>query len=96
MDPIDLALRRRPRTNSIVFLVLWAVTVVLIFFGAPFWSVILLGILGSYFALRDWRPIRKRAREAFVISSDSNRKAVTEDKMEISADRKGKDRGDAV
>jgi hypothetical protein len=83
--------------NSIISVLLWCCGIALVFFGAPFWSVLLVGLLGSYFALRDWRTVRPLAREAIVPSHpDADVQALIDGKMEISEYRQRKENGDAV
>jgi len=55
--------RRRLCLNNLVALVSWRVNLALILTGAPLWSALLVGVLGSYFLLRDWPVICAVARE---------------------------------
>jgi hypothetical protein len=94
---IDAKAGKRIRLNSIIFVLLWFCGIGLIFFGAPFWSVVLVGVVGSYFALRDWRTVRSLAREAIVPShADADVQALIDGKIEIPQYRKRKEKGDAI
>jgi hypothetical protein len=93
---IDANASKRIRVNSIVSGLLWCCSIALIFFGAPFWSVLLVGVVGCYFALRDWRTVRSLARETIVPGHpDADVQALIDGKIEISEYRK-KEKGDAV
>lgn len=83
------------RFNSIIYLLLWCGGIGLIFLSAPFWSVLLVGVVGSYFALRDWCTVRSLAREANS-HPDADVQALIDGKIEISEYRKRKEKGDAV
>jgi hypothetical protein len=94
---IDSKARKRLRFNSIIFLFFWCCGIGLIFFKAPFWSVLLVSVVSSYFALRDWRTVRSLARKAIVPSHpDADVQALIDGKIEISEYRKRKENGDAV
>jgi hypothetical protein len=94
---MDAAAGKRLRLNSIISVLLWCCGISLIFFSAPFWSVLLVGVMGSYFALRDWRTVRSLAREVIVPSHpDADVQALIDGKIEISEYRKRKEKGDAV
>ena len=82
---IDMKADKRLGVNSIICILLWCSGIVLILFGAPFWSVLLVGVVGTYFALRDWRTVRSLAREAiFPRHPDSDVQALIDGKIEIS------------
>ena len=94
---IDANASKRLRVNSIVSGLCRCCGMALIFFGAPFWSVLLVGVVGSYFALRDWRAVRSVAREAIVPRHpDADVQALIDAKIEISEYRQRKGKGDAV
>ncbi len=94
---IDAKAGKRPRLNSIIFILVWLCGIGLILFSAPFWSVLLLGVVGSYFALRYWRTVRSLAREAILPSHpDADVQALIDGKIEISEYRKRKENRDAV
>jgi hypothetical protein len=94
---IDAKAGKLPRLNSIIFLLLWLCGIGLILFGAPFWSVLLVGVVGSYFALRDWRTVRSLAREAILANHpDADVQALSDGKIEISEYRKRKENRDVV
>lgn len=94
---IDAKAGKRIRLNSIIFVLLWCCCIGLIFLSAPFWSVLLVGVVGSYFALRDWRTVRPFAREAIAPSHpDADVQALIDGKIEISEYRQRKGNGDAV
>lgn len=92
---IDAKTGKRLHFNSIISVFLWCCVTALIFFGAPFWSVLLFGVVGSYFALRDWRTIRSLAREA-TGHPDADVQALIDGNIEISEYRKRKGEGDAA
>jgi hypothetical protein len=93
---IDARAGKHLRVNSIIFVLLWCCGIGLILFRAPFWSVLLVGLVGSYFALRDWRTVRSLAREAIASGHpDADVQALIDGKIEISEYRKGKDSGAA-
>jgi hypothetical protein len=94
---IDAKAGKRLRVNSIVSVLLWCYGIALIFFGAPFWSVLLVGVVSSYFALRDWRTVRSLAGETIVLGHpDADVKALIDGKIEMSEYRQRKKKGDAV
>ena len=69
----------------------------MVFMGAPFWSVLLVGVVGSFFALRDWRTIHSIARESIVPGhSDPDVQALIDGKIDVSEYRRRKERADAV
>lgn len=88
---------KRLHLNSIISVLLWCCGIALIFFGAPFWSVLLVGVVGSYCALRDWHTVRSLAREVIVPGNpDADVQALIDGNIEISEYRKRKEKGDAV
>jgi hypothetical protein len=94
---IDATADKRLSLNSIISVLLWCCDIVLIFFGAPFWSVLLVGVVSSYFALRDWRTVRSLAHEAIVSGHpDADVQALIDGNIEKSEYRKRKEKGDAV
>ncbi|MBT0571708.1 hypothetical protein KIK84_15385 [Curvibacter sp. CHRR-16] len=93
----DAKAGKRIRLNSIIYILLWCCGITLIFVGAPFWSVLLVGVVGGYFALRDWRTVRSLAREAIAPRHpDADVQALIDGDIEISEYRKRKENGDAV
>ena len=94
---IDPKTRKRLRLNSIICVSLWFCGIALIFLRAPFWAILLVGVVGSYFALRDWRTVRSHAREAIAPGHpDADVQALIDGKIEISEYRQRKEKGDAV
>lgn len=94
---IDASASKRLRINSFVSGLLWCCGIALILFGAPFWSVLLVGGVGCYLALRDWRTVRSVAREAIVPGHpDADVQALIDGKIDVSEYRQRKERGDAV
>ena len=93
----DANARQRVRLNSIVSIFFWCCVTALTFFGAPFWSVLLFGVVGCYFAFRDWRTVRSLAREAVASGHpDADVQALMNGSIEISEYRKRKENGDAA
>lgn len=94
---IDMKADKHLRFYSIICVLLWCCGIALILFGAPFWSVLLVGVVGSYFALRDWCTVRLLAREAiFPSHSGADVQALIDGKIDISEYRQRKEKGDAV
>lgn len=55
--------RSRVQRNSVASIVLWVAMMAMLLVGAPFWSTVLVGTAGAFFALLDWRIVRHAARE---------------------------------
>jgi hypothetical protein len=92
MPQVNLKTRRRLRLNNIVALLSWCLNLALLFTGAPLWSVLLIGVFGSYFALRDWRVLRSLARESILPSHpDQDVQALIEGSIDISEYRRRKE-----
>jgi len=64
MNYITPSDRARLRSSRINVALSWLACVALIFLGAPFWAPFWVGVIGSYFTLRDFRTIRALARKA--------------------------------
>ncbi len=83
---------KRLRLSSAHCLVLWVLVVSMVFLGAPFWSVLLVGVVGSFFAVRDWRIIRSLAREAVIPGHpDPGVHALIDGKIDVSDYRRRKE-----
>ena len=86
----------RLRLNTIIFLLLWCCSVALAFFGASFWSVVLIGVVGCYFALRDWRTVRALARANMAPEHHhADVQALIDGSIEIAEHRRRKESGNA-
>lgn len=94
---IDANASKRIRVNSIASGLLWCCGIVLIFVGAPLWSVLLVGVVGCYFALRDWRTVRSAAREAIVPGHpQADVQALIDGRIETSEYRQREEKADGV
>jgi hypothetical protein len=97
VNRIDPIIRKRLRQSSVIYLVLWGLSLALIFLQAPFWSVVVIGVVASYFAVRDWRTILPLSREAVSPPHpDPDVQALVDAKIDISEYRRRKEAGDAV
>lgn len=63
--------RKRSAWISAVFVIIWIVVAGLVYFGGPMWLVVVLGVAGSFLALKDRASIRGSARIA-VLKSESD------------------------
>jgi len=94
MRHMDPELRRRLRHSSVISAVLWVLVIALIFFQAALWSILVAGIVGSYFALRDWRVIRRLAHDHLAPPhADEDVRALIDEKIGISEYRQHKEKG---
>jgi hypothetical protein len=97
VNQIDPIIRRRLRQGSAIYVVLWGLGLALIFLNAPYWSVVLVGVAATYFAVRDWRTVVPLAREAiFPAHRDPDVQALIDGNIDISEYRQRKEKGDAV
>jgi len=88
--------RKKVLCNSVLFIVLWIIMMALLFAGAPFWSTVVVGTAGAYFAFRDWRIVRHAAREPLHPEHpDPDVQALIDERIDISEYRRRREAGDS-
>lgn len=83
---------KRVIVNSVTFVLLWGAVLMMIFFGAPLWLILLIGVTGSYLALRDWQEVRSMARaQIYPPHPDLQEQGLIDGKIDISEYRERKE-----
>ena len=91
---MDSELRRRLRQSTVISAVAWVLVIALTFFQAALWLILVVGMVGGYFLLRDWRVIRRLARDRIAPPHpDDDVQALIDEKISISEYRQRKEKG---
>jgi hypothetical protein len=97
VSDIDSNAQKRIGLNSGIVVFLWCCVIALIFLDAPVLSILLVGVVGSYFALRDWNTVRSLARKTIVpVHPDAAVNELIDGRIEGSERRQNNGSGDTL
>lgn len=93
MVQVDTKTSKRLRRSNIASFLLWGLNMALILANGPFWMILAVGVIGSFFALRDWHTIRSLTRNSInPPHPDPDVQALIDGEIDISEYRQRKEK----